>query len=179
MNRSRLAWFAVLALGVSSLVFAQDQDRPRDPAPADTPHNVAPPRPDDTKAPKAQEQDVDRRNDAKADHEQKPDKESAKPSPAQTTNARPAGKSAHIPKDKFKANFGQQHKFVVKQVVTQQTIVAGQTQFVYSGYTFIIMDPWPTVWAYTDDCYIDYINDQYVIVDVLHPGIYITLFVMA
>jgi hypothetical protein len=182
--RSRIVLVAVLVLGVSSLVFSQDQDKePKAPPPQQTPHNVAPPSADEAHSSKPEKQDEQK------PEKQKPPKENTKSNReekdmsngdgAQTANARPSGKSAHIPDAKFKSNFGQQHKFTVNRVVTQRTVVAGQTQFVYSGYTFVIMDPWPAGWAYTDDCYIDYMNDEYVLVDLLHPGIYITLFVVS
>jgi len=80
-----------------------------------------------------------------------------------------------IPDDKFRAHFGQQHKVKVTQVIHETRIVPGQTQFVYSGYTFVFVDPWPAEWAFTDDCYIDYINDEYVLVNPFHPGFYVAL----
>jgi hypothetical protein len=184
MNRSRILLVAVLVLGVSSLVFSQDQDKePKAPPQQEAPRDVAPPRSDEAKTPKPEKQEVQKPEN------QKPDKDNGKANReekdmnngdrTQNAKARPVGKSAHIPDAKFKSNFGQQHKFAATRVITQRTIVAGQTQFVYSGYTFMIMDPWPAEWAYSDDCYIDYMNDEYVLVDVLHPGIYITLFVVS
>ena len=66
----------------------------------------------------------------------------------------------------------------MNQVVRQTTIVAGQTQFVSSGFTFIFLDPWPAEWLFTDDCYIDYIDGDYFLFDVFHPGIRVALFVV-
>jgi hypothetical protein len=86
----------------------------------------------------------------------------------------PAGKSARIPDAKFRASFARQHTFVVKQPV----IVEGQPRFQYSGYWFEIIDPWPAGWAYTDDCYIDYVDGEYFLFDVLHPGVSVVLFVV-
>jgi type IV secretory pathway VirB10-like protein len=97
---------------------------------------------------------------------------------AEQAKARPAGKSAHIPDPQFKAHFGKPHKFAVRRVVTTTTIVPNQTRFVYSGYTFIFIDPWPTEWLFTDDCYIDYVDDEYFLFDVFHPGIRVALFVV-
>lgn len=182
MNRSRILLVAVLVLGLSSLVFSQDQDKePKAPPQSETPHDVAPPRAQEEKSPKPEKQEVqkpEKQKQTKDDKANREQKDMSNGDGARAANARPAGKGAHIPEPKFKTSFGQQHKFAVNQVVTQRTIVAGQTQFVYSGYTFIIDDPWPAEWAFTDDCYIDYINDEYVLVDVLHPGIYVTLLVV-
>jgi hypothetical protein len=92
---------------------------------------------------------------------------------SQEHHARPAGKSARIPDEKFRASFGRQHTFAV----SRPTIVEGQPRFQYSGYWFEIVDPWPVGWAYTDDCYIDYVDGEYFLFDVLHPGVRIALFV--
>jgi len=88
-------------------------------------------------------------------------------------HARPAGKGGHIPDDKFRAHFGNGHHFSARGV-----IVAGQPQFRYGGYTFEFVDVWPVGWAYTDDCYIDYIDGEYFLFDLLHPGVRIALFVV-
>ena len=97
---------------------------------------------------------------------------------AQQQQTRPTGKSAHIPDPKFKANFGKQHTFTVKRVITTTTVVPNQTRFIYSGYTFIFLDPWPGDWLFTDECYVDYVEDEYFLFDVLHPGVRVALFVV-
>jgi len=86
---------------------------------------------------------------------------------------RPAGKGGHIPDDKFRASFGRSHTFHPNR----PTIVNNQPTFVYSGYTFVMVDPWPSEWAYTDDCYVDYVDGEYFLFDLLHPGVRIALFV--
>lgn len=96
----------------------------------------------------------------------------------QRGNARPAGKSAHIPDPEFKAHFGKQHTFVLNRVLPTTTIVPNQTQFVYMGYTFIFLEPWPADWLFTDDCYIDYVEDEYFLFDQFHPGVGVALFVV-
>jgi len=45
-------------------------------------------------------------------------------------------------------------------------------------YTFIFLDPWPAEWLLTDDCYIDYIDGEYFLLDAFHPGIRLALFVV-
>jgi flagellum-specific peptidoglycan hydrolase FlgJ len=98
--------------------------------------------------------------------------------PAQQSQAHPAGKGARIPDDKFKASFGKPHKFTINRVITTTTIVPNQTQFVYGGYTFIFLDPWPAGWVLTDDCYIDYSDGEYFLFDLAHPGVGIALTVV-
>ena len=57
-------------------------------------------------------------------------------------------------------------------------IVRDQRQFQYGGYNFEFVDVWPSDWAYTDDLYIDYIDGEYFLFDLLHPGVRIALFVV-
>jgi outer membrane biosynthesis protein TonB len=127
----------------------------------------------ETKPPKTEKQEVPR----SSKEEKKPAQEQHGTS-MQQGKARPAGKSAHIPDPQLKAHFGKPHTFAVNRVVTTTTIVPNQTQFVYAGYTFIFLDPWPSDWLFTDDCYIDYVDDEYFLFDVFHPGIRVALFVV-
>jgi hypothetical protein len=85
------------------------------------------------------------------------------------------GNGGRIPDKDFKAHFGQEHKFSARQVVTTTTIVPNQTRFVYTGYTFVFADPWPAGWAMDDDCYIDYTDGGYYLLDMDHPGVQIAL----
>ncbi|HZC24171.1 MAG TPA: hypothetical protein VE866_12585 [Candidatus Binatia bacterium] len=88
--------------------------------------------------------------------------------------ARPAGKGGHIPDDRFRANFGRGHAFKVQRPVA----VEGGQGFVYGGYSFVLVDAWPDDWAYTDDCYVDYIDGDYFLFDLFHPGVRIALMVV-
>ncbi|HKU25892.1 MAG TPA: hypothetical protein VJQ54_10500 [Candidatus Sulfotelmatobacter sp.] len=90
------------------------------------------------------------------------------------THARPAGRSAHIPDDRFRGQFGRAHTFAVRPAVVNR----GQQGFVYGGYTFVFVEPWPADWAYSDDCYVDYVDDDYYLYDLMHPGMRIALFVV-
>jgi hypothetical protein len=167
MNRMRIAFITALLLGTATaLAYAQE------------PQNE--PKPPKQEEPRAPRQEEPRPANPEKQEAPKPSKEQPKhEEKAQQGHARPAGKSAHIPDPKFKANFGRQHTFAVKKVINTTTVVPGQTQFVYGGYTFIILDPWPSEWLFTDDCYIDYVDDEYFLIDVFHPGIRIVLFVEA
>jgi hypothetical protein len=88
-------------------------------------------------------------------------------------NGKPAGRGGHIPDDKFRSHFGREHHFNARTV-----IVSGQPQFQYGGYSFQLVDAWPADWAYTDDCYIDYIDGEYYLIDLMHPGIRLALVVV-
>jgi hypothetical protein len=79
-----------------------------------------------------------------------------------------------IPDDKFRSNFGRQHTFRVQKPV----VVEGQPRFQYGGYWFVIADPWPVGWDYSAEVYVDYIDGEYVLIDLLHPGVQIAVFVV-
>jgi hypothetical protein len=142
-------------------------------------NDARPPQQEEAKPPKSEKEENAKppREESKPAHEQhgqQPEKGQA----AQSGHARPSGKSAHIPDPTFKANFGRQHTVRVNRIINTTTIVPGQTQFVLTGFTFIILDPWPAEWLFTDDVFIDFVGDDYFLVDVFHPGVRIALFVV-
>ena len=96
------------------------------------------------------------------------------PVPQQEGHARPAGKGGHIPDDRFRAQFGRGHVFKVQRPVA----VEGGQGFVYGGYSFVLVDAWPSDWAYTDDCYVDDVDGEYFLFDMFHPGVRIALMVV-
>ena len=79
-----------------------------------------------------------------------------------------------IPDDKFRSNFGRQHTFVVSRPI----VVGGQPQFQYGGYSFNMMGAWPADWSYNDQCYVDYINGEYLLFDLAHPGVSVAVVVV-
>lgn len=81
------------------------------------------------------------------------------------------GKPARIPEERFRASYGRQHVFHVNRV----TVIEGTPRFVYGGYTFVLVEPWPAGWSYTDDCYIDDVDGEYFLFDLLHPGVRIAI----
>jgi hypothetical protein len=204
MNRIRIAVTLVFFLVFVGLAYAQEpqeQPKPRPEEARPEPGREAsqpahqtqeeakpsrqdeakPPRQDEAKPPKAEKQESPKASrESQPAHEEKGevDQQGRGAQASQQGRARPAGKSAHIPDPKFKASFGRPHSFRVNQVIQQTTVVPGQTQFIYSGYTFVILDPWPAEWLYTDDCYIDYVDDDYFLFDAFHPGIRVALFVV-
>lgn len=80
-----------------------------------------------------------------------------------------------IPDDKFRANFGREHRFKVQRT---QVINVSQPVVVYGGYNFQLVDAWPADWGFEDDCYIDYIDGEYFLFNVMHPGVRIAVFVV-
>ncbi|HWY55550.1 MAG TPA: hypothetical protein VNZ03_13855 [Terriglobales bacterium] len=84
---------------------------------------------------------------------------------------REARQGGHIPDDRFRANFGREHTFRVGQPV----IVEGSPRFQFGGYWFVIAQPWPVGWAYSDPVYVDYLDDQYFLLSPVHPGVQIAI----
>lgn len=172
MNRIRIA-SAVLTLLFATSAFAvlprqepqsQQQDEPK----AKPDKDAKPPKQEDAKPPKQDEsksvkQEKQEKTDARKDEQPQQDHGSS------------AGKSTRIPDDKFRAHFGRQHTFTIGH----PQVVGGQPQFQYGGYSFVIVDPWPAGWAYSDNCYIDFIGGEYFIFDVVHPGMQIAVTVVA
>lgn len=176
-------------VGCSVLAFAQDEKR-QDDKPAQQEEAKPQPKQDDAKPMKQdeakpmhqdeakpskdekQEMKQDQKRDEPMSHDQAMPEKQEHPA-MQSNNAHPAGKGGRIPDDKFKAHFGRSHTFRAQTV-----IVAGRPQFQYGGYSFQLVDAWPVGWAYTDDCYIDYIDGEYFLFDLLHPGVRIAVFVV-
>jgi hypothetical protein len=192
MRALRCLYLTILSisLGASVLLYAQDdkpqQDKPQQQqepqqepkAHPDEPkhQDAAKPAQQDEAKPSKQEKQDEKQAEKQMKQQQKENNQGQPGRPMQAQqggNARPAGKGGHIPDNQFHAHFGRSHTFRAQTV-----IVAGQPQFQYSGYSFELVDAWPADWAYTDDCYIDYIDGEYFLFDLLHPGIRIAVFVV-
>ncbi len=184
MKLARLVRMFVLIslLGGSGLIYAQDQQNDAKPPQEEArpeatkpPHDeAAPPRQQEDAKPPKQDEVKPPRDESKPANQ-----EDAKPSKqAESKQAEKAqgadNQHGRIPDDKFRAHFGRQHTLVINR----PTVVNGQPRFQYSGYWFAIVDPWPVGWAYTDQCYIDYIDGEYFLFDLLHPGVQVAITVV-
>lgn len=182
MRALRFLSFMILSasLGASALLYAQDEKQQED-----KPKQEEPKKQDEAKPSRQQgemkpsKQDEQDKKTQQQDEKQMRRQGQEPPSNEdmkgrqQAGNAHPGGKGAHIPDDKFRTHFGRGHSFKAQTV-----IVAGQPQFSYGGYSFELVDAWPVAWAYSDDCYIDYIDGEYFLFDLLHPGVRIAVFVV-
>ena len=200
--------FTFLNLGIlavliasSAVLYAQDEkqqeNKPRqeEPKRQEEPSRQARPesKQDEMKPPRQEEARPARQEQQERRQGEKPSREETRPSQQEPSrqeggrqeagrqqagqpqaHARPAGKSGHIPDERFRAQFGRSHTFRAQRPV----VVEGEPRFGYGGYSFVLVDPWPDDWAYTDDCYIDYVDGDYFLYDLLHPGMRIALFVV-
>ena len=90
-------------------------------------------------------------------------------------NHNAGNRGRRIPDDQFRSHFGREHRFHVQR---ERIVNVSQPVVVYGGYSFQLVDAWPSDWSYNDDCYIDYIDGEYFLFDALHPGIRIAVFVV-
>jgi hypothetical protein len=194
MRAFRLLNLALLSVLVASsaALYAQDEKQQDE-----KPRQEEPKRPEEPKQQEPKQNNNDAKPASRQDEMKTPRQDEAKPSKQeqkqegkqeekqsrdemkqgrqeQEGHARPTGKSGHIPDDRFRARFGRSHTFRAQRPV----VVEGQPRFEYSGYTFALIDVWPADWAYSDDCYIDYVDGEYFLFDLLHPGMRIALFVV-
>jgi hypothetical protein len=161
-------------LGISAPVFAQDEPHPQEEKRAAPDDKAAHPENQEEKqVDKEKEKEnkqVEKEKDNKqAVQENRQDEKSAHPE--EQGERREGKEGGRIPEDRFRANFGRQHTFQVGRPV----IVGGTPRFQYGGYWFVIAQPWPGGWAYTDVVYVDYIDGGYYLLSPVHPGIQISI----
>lgn len=181
-----------ILMGSAALVYAQDEKQQDDhPArqeeakPQPKQEEAKPARPEEAKPGKPEARPDEKRGQeqsheqAAPEHQDHPEMQGNRAPQGEQHGmehaqaGRPAGKGGHIPDEQFRSHFGHEHHFSAKSV-----IVAGRPQFQYGGYNFQLVDAWPVGWAYTDDCYIDYIDGEYFLFDLLHPGVRVAIFVV-
>jgi hypothetical protein len=188
MKRMKIACTVLLCLLFTAFMYAQqDEPKPREASPQERPEQKPEgPEKDNAKQDNAkqdkantdknvnEEKQAEQEKQKQSDKQMEKEKSSDKNAGARDmNNGRPTGKSARIPDDKFRSNFGREHHFSIGR----PTMVNNRPGFVYGGYSFVIVDPWPVGWAYTDETYVDFIDGEYFLFDVLHPGVRIALFV--
>jgi hypothetical protein len=165
-------------VATSAALYAQDEKHQQEDKPPRQDEARPQPRQDEMKAPRQDETKPSRQDKQEQKQQEKQSHEQMKEGrqePAQQgTHARPAGKGGHIPDNKFRAQFGRSHTFAVQRT----TVINGQPGFYYGGYSFVFVDAWPGDWAYSDDCYVDYVDGDYFLFDLLHPGERIALIVI-
>jgi hypothetical protein len=181
MKLARLVCTSALCcfLGTTALIYAQDQRDDAKPARDESRPEATKPAQDDAKSPRQQDAQPQKQKQDQEKDKDKPAKPEDNKASQQVERAQPSNDQAQhaagrIPDDKFRASFGRQHTFVINH----PTIVEGQPRFQYGGFWFNMIDAWPVGWAYTDQCYVDYIDGEYFLFDLAHPGVRIALVVV-
>jgi hypothetical protein len=111
-----------------------------------------------------QQQRADRDRVQQARH----DNNNGQASPSQGDRAAHNGR--RIRQEDFHAHFGRPHVFHVQR--------RDDHRFNYGGYWFQYQEAWPADWSYDDDVYIDEIDDEYYLIDPIHPGIRILVIIV-
>jgi hypothetical protein len=129
---------------------------------------------------KAQPEKSAKQGEKPTPQQQKKSQPAARNANQENKGARPVAKKAQpqqrasdghsrIPDDKFKAHFGQEHRFRVSQADYRNH------RFAYGGYSFKFVDPWPSNWLYTQDVYVVEIDGVYYLCNASYPGVNLTL----
>ena len=168
-----------LALGVAAPAFAQqeqrDQQEEQKAKPAQEEKKAQPEKStkqEQEKAAKpeeknAQQQDKNTRNAEKQPAQQQHAQQAQPEKQEQRASGNAGGR---IPDDRFKANFGEQHRFRVTQADYSR-----DRRFQYGGYWFGFVDAWPSNWLYTQDVFVIEINGVYYLCNPMYPGVNIAL----
>jgi hypothetical protein len=152
-----------LTLGVAAPAYAQQEQRDQQQEQKAQGEKKAQP-----DKPAKQEQKTAQQQDKNTKHEEKNAQQ-------QTQQAKPGSQAqrasnGRIPDDRFKANFGREHRFRVSQADYSR-----DRRFQYGGYWFGFVDPWPSNWLYTQDVFVVEINGVYYLCNPMYPGVNITL----
>jgi hypothetical protein len=164
-----------LALGVAAPVFAQEQHDQQDEQKAKAGQEEKKPQPEKSAKPeqkntkpeeKNAQQDKNNRNVEKPAEQQR----AQQPQPGKQEQRAGNNRGGRIPDDRFKANFGEQHRFHVSQADYSR-----DHRFQYGGYWFAVENPWPSNWLYTQDVYVMEINGVYYLCNPMYPGVNVLL----
>ncbi len=93
----------------------------------------------------------------------------------QQADVKHGGEHRRIPDNDFHSHFGREHRFAVGHVQQYQ----GRPSFAYGGYTFALVDAWPTGWGYdSDDYYVDYVDGDYWLYNTMYPGVRVMVIIV-
>jgi hypothetical protein len=175
-----------LTLGLAASAYAQEQRDQKEeekakPAQKDE-KKASPDKPSKTEKKAAEKQKDYGGHEEKATQQQnkdtKPEQTNERQQPQQTEQAQPEqhtkGGGDHgggrIPEDRYRAHFGQEHRFHVSQADYGR-----DRRFQYGGYTFGFVDEWPSNWLYTQDVFVIEIDGVYYLCNPTYPGVNIAL----
>jgi len=160
-----------LTLGVATPAYAQqeqhDQQEEQKARPAQDEKKAQPAKPAKQEEKNAQQQEKNNQQEQKnAQQQDRNNKEEEKN--AQQQHAQPAQRSGggnRIPDERYRANFGQEHRFRVNEGDYRNH------RFQYSGYWFGFVGAWPSNWLYTQDVYVVEIDCMYYLCNPMYPGV--------
>lgn len=136
---------------------------------------TATPQDDRRHEPATQEPRANRPDQERSDQERTRPPEATHPQHENESRPAEAQRGKRIPDDHFRASFGRNHTFRLRR---EQVINNPRPVITHGGYSFELLEPWPQEWSFDDDCYIDYMDDQYYLFNPVHPGMRIALIVV-
>jgi hypothetical protein len=170
-----------LTLGAAAPVYAQEEHPQQDEHAQQEEKKAQPEKPAQQEQKQAQQEEKKAQQEKPAQQEEKKAQQEEKkpqqekPAVQHEQQAQRASADNHrIPDDRFRANFGREHVFVINRPV----IIEGQPRFQYGGYWFGFSQPWPVGWLYTDNVYVDYVDGGYFLYNPFHPGIRVVIIVI-
>ena len=118
---------------------------------------------------KAQPAKQEEKSAQQQDRNNKPEEKNTQQQHAQPVEHARNNGGGRIPDDRYRANFGQAHRFRVSQGDYNNR------RFQYGGYSFGFVDAWPSNWLYTQDVFVIEIDGVYYLCNASYPGVNITL----
>jgi hypothetical protein len=167
-----------LTLGATALAYPQqeqhDQEEQKDKPAQEKEKKAQPEKPAKQQEEKNARQEETKPKPAQRNTQQnsKPEEKNAQAQHAQ--QAKPGKQNEHaqggrIPEDRFRANFGQEHRFRVSETDYRNR------RFQYGGYWFGFAQPWPANWLYTQDVFVVEIDGVYYLCNASYPGVNLAL----
>ena len=121
----------------------------------------------------AQQQDKNTKQEEKnaqqQDRNNQQEQRNAQQQHAQSTQRGGNNGGGRIPDDRYKANFGQEHRFRVSESDYRDR------RFQYGGYWFGFEGVWPSNWLYSEDVFVVEIDGVYYLCNASYPGVNIAL----
>ena len=118
---------------------------------------------------KAQPAKQEEKSAQQHDRNNKQEEKNAQPQHAQPEEHAHNNGRGRIPDDRYRANFGQAHRFRVNQGDYNNR------RFQYGGYSFGFVGVWPSNWLYTQDVFVIEIDGVYYLCNASYPGVNLEL----
>jgi len=170
-----------LSLGIAIPAYTQqdqhDQQEEQKAKPAQEENKAQPEKPAKAEERNAQQEEKSTKPEEKNAQQDRNPKEEKNAQERNRLQAQPEEQGRHagnngggrIPADRYKANFGQEHRFRVSQADYSNR------RFQYGGYWFGFEGGWPSNWLYTQDVYVVEVDGAYYLCNANYPGVNILL----
>jgi hypothetical protein len=160
-----------LTLGAAAPAFAQQEQHDQQEEQKDKPTQDIEKKAQPEKSAKPEEKNVQEQEKNNKSEEKSAQQEQQHPQQAKSEQAMHNGNGGvRIPDDRYRANFGQEHRFHVSQADYSR-----DRRFQYGGYWFGFVGAWPSNWLYTQEVFVVDIDGVYYLCNPMYPGVNIAL----